>query len=196
MAGVPLFASKTAWPEALTVAAAGLVATAALLWTLRRLGSGAGGPLDRVPKGLTLLLLAAALAAPVAVVVSQGQPLGYEAWKMLELALAAGVSEEIFFRGYAQSRLNEAFGRPWRLLGVPFGPGLLLASAFFGLIHAANPADYFLGVYQFAWPHALTTAAALYYGFLRERTGGVLAPAVVHAVTDIGARMMFVRVIS
>jgi hypothetical protein len=33
----------------------------------------------------------------------------------------AGFGEEILFRGYMQSRLNEDFGRPWRLRGVSFG---------------------------------------------------------------------------
>jgi hypothetical protein len=36
---------------------------------------------------------------------------------------AAGLGEEVSFRGFVQSRQNESFGRPWRLLGVDLGPG-------------------------------------------------------------------------
>jgi membrane protease YdiL (CAAX protease family) len=52
-------------------------------------------------------------------------------------------SREVFFSGYAQSRLNEAFGRPWRTLGVAFGPSLLITAFVFGLVHLLNPFDYF-----------------------------------------------------
>jgi hypothetical protein len=39
-----------------------------------------------------------------------------------------GFGEEIFFRGYIQSRVDQAFGLPFRLLGFEFGPGLLVSS--------------------------------------------------------------------
>lgn len=39
----------------------------------------------------------------------------------------SGFGEEFVFRGYVQSRLNQAFGRPLRLFGIQFGVGLIVA---------------------------------------------------------------------
>src|SRR5690606_12297184 len=115
--------------------------------------------------------------------------MGPAALTVLWVLLASGAGEEIFFRGYIQSRLNEAFGRPWRLLGVEFGPGLFGAALLFGLIHAFNRVDYFTGAGDFLWWYGLATATSLYFGFLRERTGSVLAPAVTHAMGNLLARL-------
>ncbi|MEM1981958.1 MAG: CPBP family intramembrane glutamic endopeptidase [Candidatus Hadarchaeales archaeon] len=54
-----------------------------------------------------------------------------------------GLVEEAYFRGYVQSRLNEAFGRRWRRLifrawKVDYGMGLLLTSTIFALMHLVN----------------------------------------------------------
>ncbi|MEM2208085.1 MAG: CPBP family intramembrane glutamic endopeptidase [Sulfolobales archaeon] len=54
-----------------------------------------------------------------------------------------GLVEEAYFRGYAQSRLNEVFEKRWRRLvfkawRVDYGVGLLLASTVFALIHIVN----------------------------------------------------------
>ncbi|MEM0038682.1 MAG: CPBP family intramembrane glutamic endopeptidase [Zestosphaera sp.] len=54
-----------------------------------------------------------------------------------------GLVEEAYFRGYAQSRLNEVFERRWRRLvfrawRVDYGVSLPLTSAIFALIHIVN----------------------------------------------------------
>jgi membrane protease YdiL (CAAX protease family) len=89
-----------------------------------------------------------------------------------------GSGEEIRSRGYVQSRLNEAFGRPWKFWNTPFGPGLLIASILFG----ASPI-YQLGA---AKPSVLIGLGAmlggLFYGFVRERAGSFLASALVHGL--------------
>jgi membrane protease YdiL (CAAX protease family) len=105
------------------------------------------------------------------------------------LLVGAGVGEEVFFRGYVQSRLNEAFGRPWRCFGVDFGPGLFGATLLFGLIHVLNGIDYFAEIYRPMWWHGLATASTLFYGFVRERYGSVLPPAIVHGLADLLVRM-------
>ena len=43
-------------------------------------------------------------------------------------ALFVGFGEENLYRGYMQSRLNEAFGRPYRFFGVPFGWGVFVTA--------------------------------------------------------------------
>jgi membrane protease YdiL (CAAX protease family) len=57
----------------------------------------------------------------------------------LSLFFGSGFGEQIFFRGYIQSRVDQAFGCPFRLLGFDsFGGGLLVSSLLFGLIHVLN----------------------------------------------------------
>jgi len=60
----------------------------------------------------------------------------------------AGFGEEILFRGYFQSRLNEDFGRPWRTKGVSFGPGLLITSPLFAVPHVLNPFNPLVGKFE------------------------------------------------
>lgn len=44
--------------------------------------------------------------------------------------LFSGFGEEMLYRGYIQSRVNQEYGSPYEVLGARFGPGL-----FFGLIY-------------------------------------------------------------
>jgi hypothetical protein len=184
-AGAPI--ARPPLPAGAGLALAGVyaIATLALLWALRAWS----GWLDRMPRPAAVLFLLAIPAAPLLGALARDRPVGPEAATVLWLLIGAGMGEEIFFRGYVQSRLNQAFGRPWRLLGVPFGPGLLGAAALFGLVHVLNTVDYFEGVYRPAWWHGVATGAALYTGFLRERTGSVVAPAIVHGYGDLLIRL-------
>jgi membrane protease YdiL (CAAX protease family) len=152
-----------------------------------------GARIERFPLSIGVALLLAGLLAPLALRLAEGRPVGHAALTLLGLVVGAALGEELFFRGYVQSRLNEAFGRPWSAFGVPWGPGLLIASAYFGLIHVLNPCDYFRGQGHFAWWHGLFCTAALLYGFLRERTGSIVAPIVLHALIDLAARMPALR---
>jgi len=62
--------------------------------------------------------------------------------------LFLGPGEEFLFRGYIQSRLNAAFGRPFRFWGVPWGWGLVITALMFGLMHVLNPFNPFLGKFD------------------------------------------------
>lgn len=97
--------------------------------------------------------------------------------RVVQLLIFVGFLEEFFFRGYLQSRLNDAFGRPYRFAGVAFGAGLLVSAAIFGLAH---PLSSPVGT---PWPWAIWTAAGgLVFGILREKTGSALAPAIAHGL--------------
>jgi len=100
--------------------------------------------------------------------------IGWQAYYLF----VVGFGEEVRSRGYAQSRLNEAFGRPWKIWGTRFGPGLVIASVLFGLSHI-----YQLGA---AKPNVLVGLGAilggLFYGLVRERAGTFLASALVHGL--------------
>jgi uncharacterized protein len=132
--------------------------------------------------GLLIVLLAAAPLVAIYLGGAVDRALGLTA----SLALCTGFGEELFFRGYVQSRLNGAFGRPWRLLGATIGPGLLVASLLFGLIHVFNPTRPFAGEWEFSWLWgANAMLGGLLYGYLREMTGSIWAGTIVHALTGV-----------
>src|SRR5262249_19674539 len=102
------------------------------------------------------------------------------------LFFGAGVGEEMFFRGYAQSRVDESLGRPYHVLGCEVGLGLLVSSLLFGFTHALNTVDYFLGHWEFGWWYGLQNCfVGLLYGGLRARTGSIWAGAVIHGLLDV-----------
>jgi membrane protease YdiL (CAAX protease family) len=136
----------------------------------------------------SLLLLL--LAMTIVLGLRSRQPLLTTVCAVTWLFALTGFGEELFFRGYCQSRLNGAFGRPYRLLGMDFGAGLLIASVLFGAFHVLNTVDYFQGRFQFAWASGVVSAfSGLCYGSLRERTGSIVAGGVAHglagAMTEI-----------
>jgi membrane protease YdiL (CAAX protease family) len=97
--------------------------------------------------------------------------------RAVHLLIFVGFLEEFFFRGYLQSRMNDAFDRPYRVAGVAIGPGLFIGAAIFGLIHPLTSPG---GI---PWPWAVWTAAGgLLFGFLPEKSGSVVAPAVAHGL--------------
>jgi membrane protease YdiL (CAAX protease family) len=91
--------------------------------------------------------------------------------------LVIALPEEVFFRGFLQSALDDRWSsRRWRLLGAELGPGWLCASALFAvghvltIVHPARLAVFF---------------PALLFGWLRARTGGVGASVVLHAACNV-----------
>jgi membrane protease YdiL (CAAX protease family) len=95
--------------------------------------------------------------------------------------LFVALSEEILFRGYIQSRLNSVFDRPKRFFGISWGLGLIISSVLFGLWHLGWKS----GVLE--WPHVLWTMfAGLIFGFVREKSEGIIAPVILHGIMNYG----------
>lgn len=84
--------------------------------------------------------------------------------------------EEFFYRGYMQSRLNRVFERPYRIFGVSFGPAMLWTTLLFTLGHS---------FVTLRWWHFAIMFPALLFGWIREKTGSVLAGALCHAACNI-----------
>ncbi len=82
---------------------------------------------------------------------------------MLTLALGAGVGEELFFRGYLQSRLVQRWGR-WMGIGV--------SSLAFGLIHF-DPLH-----------STLACAIGLFLGWVAERAGSIRPAMLMHVLNN------------
>jgi len=90
-------------------------------------------------------------------------------WHFLGVALP----EELFFRGWLQGRLNQVFGRRWRLLGARVGPGLFIAALAFAGAHfliLSNPLQ------------LIVFFPGLLFGLLRERSDSLFSPVVAHGL--------------
>jgi hypothetical protein len=146
------------------VALAGLVVTG---WALRKRGA--------APVTLALLI---GLALP-ALATSAG-PVGAAIVKTAYVYLLVGPAEELLFRGYVQSRLNAAYGRPYQFFGVKWGWGVVVAAAFFALWHAV-----WRPLAAEAWLHGLWTFfAGLLFGYVRERGRSVAPASILHSAMN------------
>lgn len=97
----------------------------------------------------------------------------------------SGFGEELFYRGYIQSRINQEFGRPWQVMGVNFGPGLIIAALIYGISHALNSYNPSIGQYSLAWWWGLwTIVGGFFFGLIREKTSSIIAPGLAHGVLD------------
>jgi membrane protease YdiL (CAAX protease family) len=91
------------------------------------------------------------------------------------------------WRSGIQTRLNEVIGRPYRLFGVSWGVGLIFASILFGLIHTLSTLNFnpFIGKYYLDITWGLFACiSGLTFGFVREKTGNIVAPAILQSAFD------------
>ena len=94
--------------------------------------------------------------------------------------LTVGFPEEVFFRGYLETRWNRVLGKPWKIFGASVGVGLLLQAVLFAACHVVSG----------DWTRLRVFFFALLAGWLRERSDSVLAPAVYHAVANVWYRIL------
>lgn len=88
-------------------------------------------------------------------------------FQVLVLAIASGVAEEVFFRGFLQQALSDLWlGNDWL--------GLVVASLIFGLIHVGPDRKKFL-----PWT-IMAVVLGFAFGLLYLYTGNILAPMVAH----------------
>lgn len=106
-----------------------------------------------------------------------------------------GLGEELLFRGYIQSRLNVALGRPFQFWGIRWGWGIVITSALFGGMHVLNLGGLASGQWELTWWWGFWTFwSGLVFGLVREKSGGIIASVILHglpqaiasAVTGLG----------
>ena len=90
--------------------------------------------------------------------------------------LVVALPEEIFFRGYLMSRLEERWPSRRRLWGAPVGWSLLVSSLLFGLGHVL--VDFQPGRMAVFFP-------ALVFGWMRQRTGSLAPATLFHALCNL-----------
>jgi membrane protease YdiL (CAAX protease family) len=95
-----------------------------------------------------------------------------------------GFGEELLFRGYIQSRLNLAFGKPFTIFGVQWGWGAVIAALLFGVMHFLNVASVATTGHWslMPWWGVWTFFAGLALAFVREKTGSIVAPSILHGL--------------
>jgi len=86
------------------------------------------------------------------------------------------IPEEFFYRGYVQTRLNEMLPRRFMVAGIPFGHGLWIAALFFAFGHS---------LVEVQWWHFATFFPGLLFALMRERSGGVITGAFLHAAFNV-----------
>lgn len=95
--------------------------------------------------------------------------------------LVIALPEEAFFRGYLQSDFDRRWPPKWNVLGAKLGPGIVVASLLFALVHLVTV------------PHPARLAVffpGLLFGWLRARTGGIGASIAMHAASNVFASFL------
>lgn len=106
---------------------------------------------------------------------------------VLTQLLLVALSEEIFYRGYLQTRLDEAFPPRRRILGAPIGISLVITSIVFALTHlAAHRSPVVLAVF---FP-------SLIFGWLRARTGSIVGSVAFHGLCNIWVQLLAVHYVA
>lgn len=113
---------------------------------------------------------------------SYSLPLNFEwlVYLIIAQCLMVALPEELFYRGYMQTRLDSVF--PVRTFwGIPMSWGNVLVSALFALTHFLIGFD----------PSRLSVFfPSLVFGALKHRTQSLLAPILFHAMANILVKML------
>lgn len=98
-------------------------------------------------------------------------------WSFLLIqVLLVALPEELFYRGYLQTRLQEILGRRFVVFGGDVGPAVVVTSAVFAVGHLLSiPSAGRLAVF---FP-------SLLFGWLKDRTGGLAAPIALHVLSNL-----------
>ena len=91
------------------------------------------------------------------------------------------IPEEFFYRGYMQTRLDEYYPKNISIFGTSIGKGLVYSSILFAFGHS---------IVQLQWWHFAIFFPSLIFGWMRERSGGILAGAMFHACCNVGITIL------
>jgi membrane protease YdiL (CAAX protease family) len=172
-ASVPfMFVDETRWDGALIMIGVEIAVLFALSWLLRRKPTrNESGMLV----GALLLVNYSSLAGKATV--------GNGISALLFYIFFLGLGEELLFRGYILSRLNEAFGKPYQFFGINLGWGIVITSILFGIMHFLNLGSLVMGNWQLTpWWGLWTFFGGLVNGLVREKTGSIVAPTILHGL--------------
>jgi membrane protease YdiL (CAAX protease family) len=147
-----------------------------LPWTWRAWGRGAAAGLAvslLVLPLFAVLLVGGARLAGIPASFEPRLPPGFALAVVVQFLVVA-LPEELFYRGFMQTSWGRK-GPSRRLLGAEIGAGFLATQALFAAGHLVTLQPWRLA----------TFFPGLLFGWLRARTGGVVAPAVAHALSNL-----------
>jgi hypothetical protein len=171
------FIDYKTWPGALIKAAIDVVVIFAVARLLTKQPDAKAG---YITIGLTTLLLG-----------------GYSLWRgtlpgsafmlaaFVTYVFGVGLGEEILYRGYIQTRLNQVFEHRWHFYEVDWGWGIVITALIFGLTHTGIFALIFgqLAAIDLTWPWGFWTFFGSFISsYVREKTGNIVAPALLHGL--------------
>ena len=111
LSAILFFLGWDSWKNTILVSIIEVVLLIMVAWMLRNLAAPGKG----FSIGILLFLVAGL------VLVSPEASVGKLVAKLVYTFIFVALGEEILFRGYIQSRVNEAFGRPYIFFGVNWG---------------------------------------------------------------------------
>lgn len=164
----------------------GLIMIGILFVALRRSNQDKSGDTHRQPRiTFKLIILIGMVLCPIVIAVLRHRlTFSIVAWDLYYLFMV-GFGEEIKYRGYFQSRINEEYGRPWKVAGIRFGPGLIIVSVLFGLSHMGQFGSFnpFEGQFDITpWMGLQAFFGSLFYGLIRDKSGSVIPSSIAHGV--------------
>jgi membrane protease YdiL (CAAX protease family) len=111
-------------------------------------------------------------------------PKGFREVMQFQLLYVA-LPEEIFFRAYMQTRLDQVFTGRCRILGAALGWSWPLTAGLFALAHPLLSTPISMLLAGHGWINLDTFFPGLLFGWLRARTGSVLAPILMHWMCNL-----------
>lgn len=99
-----------------------------------------------------------------------------QAGVLLTQFVSAALPEEVFYRGYVQSALERTWPPTRRILGAPVGRAIVVTSLLFAVGHV---------VIEFSPVRVAVFFPSLVFGWLRARTGRILAPVLFHGLSNM-----------
>ena len=94
------------------------------------------------------------------------------------------VVEELVYRGILLALLNQIYERQFNIGKTNFGVGLIITSLLFGLWHGLSVSSAF--VFEMNWfAFILTGIIGFVLGLVRERTGSLLYPIILHILINL-----------
>jgi CAAX protease family protein len=173
VADIPLaFVAQRQWSGALVISVVNIALLFVLGWLLKRKPTRSE---NGTMVGAVLLVAGSRLTGQ--------SPLGHAIPSFVFYIFFLGLGEELLFRGYIQSRLNIAWGRPFQFCGVNWGWGIIITSLIFGLMHVLNIYSLVMGHWQLQpWWGFWTFFGGLVLGFIREKTGSIVASTILHGL--------------
>ena len=128
--------------------------------------------------------LYALVGIPVALLMGAHFGVGASAYGFAYEATMPGLGEEFVYRGVLLMLLNEAFRRPWKVLGAHFGWGAVIVTAMFGFLHGIDVKS--IHEIHIHWTGMIYPAViGVVLAWLRERTGSVWPGVLLHNFVNV-----------